>query len=345
MEKYLIDQLQTIKTALKSLDQVHGEKILFVIDKTNKLVGTLTDGDIRRGLIREISLEDPVSKCMNKGFRFLKQDEFTLSRLDELRDQLLALIPVVDEQFQIVRLINIAEKKSLLPIDAVIMAGGKGKRLKHLTKDIPKPLLKVGGKSIIEHNIKRLADYGIENLIITINHFGQQIIDHLGDGKQYDLSITYSEESKPLGTIGVVGSIEDFQHQHVLIVNSDLLTTINYEEFYRVFVDKDADMLIASIPYKVDIPYGVLEEKDGQVIGLKEKPSYTYYSNAGIYLIKRDCISLIPKNEMYNANDLMEALIKKKKKVVAYQLLDYWLDIGKIEDYKKAQRDIKYLEL
>jgi NDP-sugar pyrophosphorylase family protein len=221
------------------------------------------------------------------------------------------------------------------------MAGGKGQRLLPMTENIPKPLLKVGGKPILEHNFDRLVTYGINDFWISVNYLGEQIESYFGNGSSKNVNISYVKESESLGTVGAVSLINDFKHEYVLIANSDLLTNIDYEHFFLDFLSQDADMAVVTIPYQVNIPYAVLETNEGRVLNFKEKPTFTYYSNGGVYLFKRQIIDLIPKNSFFNATDLMEKLIKENYKVISIPFAGYWLDIGKHDDFEKAQNDIK----
>ena len=234
--------------------------------------------------------------------------------------------------------------RSYLPIDAIIMAGGKGTRLMPLTKEVPKPLLKVGNLPIMEHNLNRLALYGIDDFWISVNYLGEQIEAYFSNGHAKNLSINYLWETKPLGTIGAAAQIDSFNHEYVLLTNSDILTNLDYEHFFLDFIRQKADMSVVTIPYKVDIPYAVLETSNGHILNLKEKPTYTYYSNGGIYLLKRSVFDYIPKNTFFNATDLMEKLIGENGKVISYPMSGYWLDIGKHEDFEKAQRDITQIK-
>jgi len=224
------------------------------------------------------------------------------------------------------------------------MAGGLGQRLKPLTDQTPKPLLKVGDKAIMEHNLDRLTMFGINDFWVSVNYLGDQIVQYFGNGKEKNISIEYVWEKEPLGTIGAVANIEDFQHDYILITNSDLLTNIDYEQFFLEFIKQDADLIVLTIPYQVSIPYAVLETKEGIVKSFKEKPIYTYYSNGGIYLMKKEMLDYIPKNKFYNATDLMEIIIKKKHKIISFPFSGYWLDVGKHEDFEKAQIDIKNIK-
>jgi NDP-sugar pyrophosphorylase family protein len=175
-------------------------------------------------------------------------------------------------------------------------------------------------------------------------YLGQQLVDYFQDGSEKALRINYVWEENALGTAGALALVEGFIHDHVLMMNSDLLTNIDFEDLYLFFEEQQADFALACIPYQVNVPYAVMETQDKKVIGFKEKPTYTHYSNAGIYLMKKEVIDLIPKNQAFNATDLMEQLIQEGKKVVAYPLVGYWLDIGKHEDFNKAQIDIKNIK-
>ena len=179
---------------------------------------------------------------------------------------------------------------------------------------------------------------------ISINYLGEQIIQHFGNGGNKNISIKYVTEKEKLGTIGSVSLVEKFYHNDILVMNSDLLTNIDLEEFYRKFVKKDAAMSVACIPYTVNIPYAIVETDAESVLSLKEKPNLTFHSNAGIYLIKKEFLNLIPKNSFFNATDMIESIIAHNKKVTYYSVLGYWLDIGKMDDFKKAQEDFKHIK-
>lgn len=340
--QYLIPSKESIKSALNRLNSVDA-LTLFVVDEVGTLVGSLTDGDIRRALVNDYSIDDTIDKIMFKDFSYLVHGQFTIDQVLEIKKNKLSLIPLVDNKRAVKRLINFQTAKSLLPVEAVIMAGGEGRRLRPYTESIPKPLLKVNDKPIIEYNIDRLADYGIQKIHISIKYLGHLIEEYFKDGDSKNIFISYVTENNPLGTIGAVTLIEKFEEEYIIIMNSDLLTNIDFEDLFIQFINADADMIIATVPYKVDIPYAVLETKGNKVISFKEKPTYTYYSNAGIYLLKKEAIQHIPRNTFFNATDLMEKLVKEGKKVLSYPLLSYWLDIGKHDDFHKAQEDVKHI--
>jgi len=337
---HIIKSGTSIRNALTVLDRLAKDAICFIVNEQEKLIGSLTDGDVRRGLIKGAELDQVVDDIIQPNPKFIYKDEQDIEKVIEYRENNFKVIPILDKDDRVVNVVNFGMLKSYLPIDVVVMAGGKGTRLRPLTEKTPKPLLKVGEKPILEHNINRLAMFGMDDFWITVNYLGDQIEEFFGNGKQKNLNINYVWEDIPLGTIGAVSNIKCFSHETILVTNSDILTNLDYESFYVRFKEENADLAVATIPYKVEIPYAVLGTKNGVIESFKEKPSYTYYSNGGIYLMKRQVIKLIPKNTFFDATDLMQILISKGKKVVSYPLSGYWLDIGKPEDFKKAQEDI-----
>jgi dTDP-glucose pyrophosphorylase len=343
-KKHLILAGSTIKQAIGVLNELSQDAIIFVVDKNEKLIGSLTDGDVRRGLLNNFTLDTLIDNIIQPNPRYVRKGEYDIKKIIEYREEDYKVIPVLNENDIIVNVINFRLIKSYLPLDAVIMAGGRGQRMQPLTDLIPKPLLKVGDKPIMEHNLDRLSLFGIDDFWVSVKYLGEQIESYFGAGKQKNISIEYVWENEPLGTIGAVSQIENFKHDYVLVTNSDLLTNIDYEQFFLEFIKEEADLAVLTIPYQVSIPYAVLETNDGQVKSFKEKPTYTYYSNGGIYLMKREMLHFIPKGKFYNATDLMEDLIQKNHKVISFPFSGYWLDVGKHEDFEKAQTDINNIK-
>lgn len=339
-QDHLLSSGTIIREALKRLDKLSLDAVLFVVNDQKQLVGSLTDGDVRRGLIKGVTTEQPVDDVIETKPHFIRKGEQDLKKVIKYREKNYRIIPVLDKNNRIVNIINFRFLKSYLPVDVVIMAGGKGTRLRPLTDEVPKPLLKVGDKPVLEHNLNRLYLYGMDDFWISVNYLGDQIEKFFGDGNHNNVNIEYVREDEPQGTIGAVSKIRNFKHDYILITNSDILTNLDYENLFLQFLNEDADMAVVTIPYKVDIPYAVLETTNGHVMSLKEKPTFTYYSNGGIYLMKRKVTELIPKESFFDATDLMEKLIKSGKKVISHPFTGYWLDIGNEEDLKKAQKDI-----
>jgi len=341
--KHLIQKDENVKEALSKLNMLALDAILFVVDNEGHLIGSLTDGDIRRGFIKGLTFESVITDFIQPNPIFIYKVNYSLEDIEAYNRRNIKIIPIVDENRRVVDILNLRIKASLLPLDAVIMAGGRGERLMPLTKDCPKPLLQVGDKPIIEHNIDRLLNYGIKKITISIRYLGKQIREYF-DSANKDALIEFVEETEPLGTFGSIGLIKEFTSEHVLLMNSDLLTNIDFADFYKSYIESGADFMVASIPYRVKIPYAVLEIEDGNVISFNEKPTYSYYSNGGIYLFKRAMLDYLEKDVFFDATDFMELLIQKQRRIAHYAILGYWLDIGKHEDFEKAQRDVKHIK-
>ena len=346
IKNYTIASQATIKDALRKINDFSDGQalVLFVINDKNQVVGSLTDGDIRRGLLIDFSTSDTVDQVMNKKFHFLKSN-YSVGEVKKLKEEDLKIVPIIDDINRILNIVNFKYLRSILPIDAVIMAGGKGTRLHPYTKDIPKPLLELNKKPIIAHNIDRLISYGVKNFYVSVNHMKEQIIEFLDKYyKNHDISIKYIIEDQPLGTMGSVGLIKDYHNDDLLVINADILTNIDFEDFYTTYKDHSDDMSIAAFNVRINIPYAVLQTTDKVINSFIEKPTYIYHSNAGIYLFKKKFINLIKKDKQYDAIDLMNSLINDGKKVTHFPIRGYWLDIGNLENYKKAQDDIRYVK-
>jgi dTDP-glucose pyrophosphorylase len=344
--EHIINQNEIARQALRILDQLPDSvsRTLFVVDDENQIVGSLTDGDIRRGLLNDAEISQAIKFFMNTNFKCLHDNKDNVELIKSYRKADINLVPLLDENSTIIQIINLRKTRTLLPMSALIMAGGKGERLRPFTNTTPKPMLRVGDRPILEHNIDRLISYGISEIFISVKYLKEQIIEHFGDGRAKGVNIYYIEEDEPLGTLGALSMINNLAHEDLLVMNSDLLTNIDFEDFYNFYKEENADMVVASIPYVVSIPYAVLETENHLVSSFTEKPSYTYYSNGGIYLLRAALKSLLAKGTFFNATDLMDLIIKDKDLSLAhYPLLGYWLDIGKHHDYIKAQEDIKHI--
>lgn len=336
LRKYVITTATTVLEALKAMDGTsHDSQTLFVVDENERMVGTLTDGDIRRGLIAGVTLSASVSEIMHANFKFVREGQNDAQLLKEFRNRQIFFIPVLDANGHILKVCNLIKYRNFLPVDAVLMAGGKGERLRPLTEKTPKPLLPVGGKAIIDHNIDRLISYGIKHINVTVNYLGEQLEEHFSEPRG-DVQVLTVREPKFLGTIGSIKYVKKFYNDTVLVMNSDLFTNINYEDFYLHFKEHDADMSVAAVPYDVDIPLGILNLDGRNITGLSEKPHFGYYANAGIYLIKKTALELIPEDAMFHSTDLVEVLIAAGKKVIRFPIGGIWIDIGTPQEYRRA---------
>lgn len=346
IQKHCLDKSSTVREALVRLDKLASDAILFITDEKLTLIGSLTDGDLRRGFIRGYDFDTPILSFIQSNPLYIIEGEDAVLKLEDYKEKNIKIVPIIDENRTIKDIINFREISTIIPVDAVLMAGGEGKRLRPLTENTPKPLLKVGDKPIIEYNIDRLIKVGVKNINISINYLGDQLVAYFKDGTDRNINIQYVREDKPLGTIGSILLVDKFEHDDIIVMNSDLLTNIDFAAFYNLYKASDADMAVAATSYHVDIPYAVLEVKgENNVESLKEKPRYTYYSNAGIYLIKKSLLKMIPQDTFYDITDLMDKVLEMNLKLITYPINGYWLDIGKHEDFAKAQEDIKHIKL
>ena len=343
MKNHFISQDITLLEALSRINSVAPEPlVLFVLDADQRMVGTLTDGDSRRALIAGASVNDKVEKIMHCNFNYMKVEDIdNVKEIKRQKELKMKLVPILDEGMHIVDIINLENYKTRLPIDAVLMAGGKGERLRPLTDKTPKPLLKMNDKPIIDYIVEHISSFGIKNISVTVNYLKEQIIDHFAQSK-YGVQVKCFSEPEFLGTIGSIVYVEDLKSDTILLMNSDAITDLNLEDFFLHFKEHNADMSIAAIPYTISVPYGILDLNGRNVTGVMEKPTYNYYANTGIYLIKRDLLKLIPHGVFFNATDFMELLVKNNYRVVRFPLNGTWIDIGNPQEYQKAKEMIKH---
>jgi dTDP-glucose pyrophosphorylase len=330
---------EPISLALEKLNLPYHLRTVFVLNSDNQVMGTITDGDIRRGLLNGIDFNQNVENFAFKNFKFIEAGQVSIEQLRAWREKQIFILPLLNDKKELIDILNFNQLKSYLPLTAVIMAGGFGNRLRPLTISTPKPMLKVGDLPILEINIRRLISFGIKDIVICVNYLKEQIKDHFGDGSALNCNINYIEENEPLGTIGALSLIPNIQSKHVLLFNADLLSNIDYEEFYFRHLNGNAALSIATIPHKITLPYAVLENEGNQITSIAEKPTYTYFANAGFYLFESNLIATIPQNTFYNATDFADQLIASKKSVISFPIHGYWNDIGSIEDYQKSNED------
>ncbi|MGM9804089.1 MAG: sugar phosphate nucleotidyltransferase, partial [Muribaculaceae bacterium] len=306
-----------------------------------QITGTLTDGDIRRSLIAGHQLSDEVRHVMHHPCVAFRGPEVKVTDVKELRSKRITLVPHINEQGKIVNIYNLNQLRSLLPIDAVLMAGGKGERLRPLTLDTPKPLLKIGDRCIIDYNVAALARNGVNHITVTTNYLAEKIEEHFAQPVA-GVQVQCVKEPYRMGTIGSLTLIKEFHNNTILLMNSDLLTSICFEDFYLAHINDDADMTVASVPYMVSVPYGIFVLQGNQVLDVEEKPTYNYYANAGIYLIKRKWLDIIPRGEYFDATHFMDAMIKQGGRVTHFPIEGTWIDIGSPNDYRHAQELMKH---
>jgi dTDP-glucose pyrophosphorylase len=339
-QQTLISPKATIRDALLNVDAI-GSQIALVVDDKRRLLGTLTDGDIRRGLIKGLALSDPVERCM--------YSTPTTVRLGEPRDAILALmrrtglhhVPILDAARVVVGLETRNDYFVSPNRDTwvVLMAGGRGARLRELTETTPKPMLNVGGRPVLETQIRTFLDQGFKKFFIAVNYRADSIEAHFGDGRSFGAEIQYLRETKPLGTAGALTLLPDRGAEPLIVANGDVLTTVNYVDLLAAHNAAAAAGTMAVREYELQIPYGVIVEQEGIVTQLHEKPMRKELVSAGIYVLSAQAIERIPRDTQFDMPRVFEGLIGAGLKVSAYRLQGYWIDIGRIADLEQANVD------
>lgn len=345
--KLLIASKATIREAMRCIDE-NSEGIAIVVGKDNCLIGTITDGDIRRAILAGINLDLSVKKILER--RTAPHPTPLTAPTGTSREKILAMmnryairhIPIVDSKGRLTDVSMLSEliHEPAVPVTALVMAGGYGKRLRPFTHKTPKPMLSVGSEPILKLILNQLRRNGIRQVNISTHYKSGQIARHFGDGKNLGVNIQYLKEEEPLGTAGSLRLIKK-QAQPILVINGDILTRVNFKAMIEFHRQNKADMTIAVQKYDVKIAYGVVEVDNVRVKKITEKPVQSYFVNAGIYLIEPRVLKMAPKRKKFDMPELIEKLLAKNYKIVSFPVREYWLDIGTPEDYKKAQIDVR----
>ena len=339
-KKYTVDLNESLINAMKSINQ-GGVGMAIVIDSSEKLKGTLTDGDIRRGLLRGESVSSKVQKVMNPNPLVIKNENERDSVVLEALEKSIKYLPIIGEEGKILDIVE-ADKhqKRDLENPVIIMAGGSGSRLGNLTKNCPKPMLKIENKPILEIIITNLKNYGFKNFYLSVNYLSNVIESYFKDGSSFGVNIQYIREEKKLGTAGPLSIFKKEFYRSlspVLVVNGDLLTKINFSNFLK-FHDENSSIATMCIKnYEIQIPYGVIKVDQGNVVGVDEKPVRSFYVNAGAYIFSPEAFDYIPYNTYFDMNEFFNLFIQKNKKTSTYPVSEFWIDIGHQNDLKKAQ--------
>jgi len=341
-DKVKVSPSCTLQEVLKIID-TGAIKIAIVVDKNNKLLGTITDGDIRRAILDGKSLEDSIEDIYCKKPIIVSINESKESIIKICTSKKIYQIPVVDNEGKVVDIVLLDEllKSKSYPNKVILMVGGLGTRLRPLTETIPKPMLHIGGKPILQTIVEQFANYGFRNIIMCVNYKYDVIQNYFGDGSRFGVSIEYVLENKRMGTAGALSLLKKKPIEPFFVMNGDLLTDVNFENMLEFHLKNNAVASMCVREYDLQVPYGIVNVKDGEIKSIEEKPIYKFFVNAGIYILNPECIDYIPKNEFYDMPMLIEKLIKIHKKIIPFPIREYWLDIGRIEEYKKAQIEYK----
>lgn len=330
----------TILEAIKALDRT-AMKIVLVVDAGGRLKGTITDGDVRRGILRSIALTESVTRIMNGAPLTARTDQSSESLLELMKARQLYQIPVLDTEGRLVRLEILDEllKGQKRDNPVVLMAGGKGTRLYPLTESCPKPLLKVGEKPILERILEDFVTQGFHEFFISVNYKAEMIKDYFEDGSKWGVNIRYLHEQQELGTAGALSLLPVRPTVPLILMNGDLLTEINFHRLLEFHQENSSDATMCIRQYEFQVPYGVVDVEDHALKGLDEKPVHRFFVNAGIYTLEPWILDRIPKNKRCDITDLFRGLLKDKHRTSVFPIREYWRDIGQLDDFEQANRD------
>jgi dTDP-glucose pyrophosphorylase len=342
--KLLIKRQSTILEALRIIDQ-GTVQIALVVDDNNVLQGTLTDGDVRRGILRGVSLNDSVDVVMHAQPTVATEYESEEIIYAKIKKNGLKHIPVVNKAGQVTRLFLLNELVNRDRKDnwVVLMAGGLGTRLGMLTKDCPKPLLKVGSKPILEIIVENFISSGFYRFVISVNYRAEMIMEYFGDGSRWGIEIVYVKERKRLGTAGALSLLPFRPEKPFIVMNADLLTKVNFTQLLDFHLDTEAKATMCVREYEFQVPYGVVSVNKHQLQSIEEKPTQRFFISGGIYILNPELIDWIPQDSYYDMPTLFERLIAKDETSSAFPIREYWLDIGRMDDFNRANNE--YFEM
>jgi dTDP-glucose pyrophosphorylase len=343
-KKTLFSPSLPLRNAVQILDKA-GVQIALGVDAEGKLLGTLTDGDVRRALLRNISLDSPAHQAMNERFTFGRAGQPASEHLRIMREAQIRHLPLVDEHGKACGLALLSEIGAGTVRDnwVVLFAGGIGKRLGALTQDRPKPLIAFGEQPLLEIIVNNLKTAGFRNLFLAVHYKAEMIKDHFGDGSRWGMEIQYIEEKSPLGTAGALGHLPTRPQLPLIAMNSDLLTRVNFERLLEYHESTGSPATMCVRAYETQIPYGVVNIEKERFVSIQEKPRLKFFTNAGIYVLNAEVTALVPPHTYMDMTELFEKICKSGERPSVFPIEEYWQDIGQPDDLLRAQQD--YLAL
>jgi len=330
----------TMKQVITAMEEVRA-KIVIVVNDDNRLLGTVTDGDVRRAILKGAGFDDPVTKIMNSSPRVAGQGDDRATLVDLMRRNICRHIPILDQEGRIVGLESLDEIVEYSQSDSlvVLMAGGLGSRLMPLTENIPKPMLKVGGKPILQVILESFRSQGFSNFVVSLNYLGHLIKDHFGDGTKWGVNIEYVEEEKQLGTAGALSLLKNKIDTPLIVMNGDILTKVDFRQLIQFHEEHKAQATMCVREYHVEVPFGVIENDGHRIRSLQEKPRHRFLVNAGIYVIEPDVLGHVPENEHLDMPSLISSLVDRGQHACLFPMREYWLDVGRMDDFDRAQSE------
>lgn len=340
IKKNLIQEDSKIIEAMKIID-INSAKIAFVINKKNKLLGTVTDGDIRRSFLKGFNKNSSISEIMNKKYHYVNEKQSIDEAICEMKKKSIKCIPILNDNLEIKDfvLLNNFSNKKYLKNPVMIMAGGLGKRLGPITKSCPKPMVKIGEKPMLEILLEKYINIGCSEFYISVNYLKEKIINYFSDGSKWGITINYLIENEPLGTAGSLKLLPNTISLPIIVTNADVITDFNTEKMLSFHKKNNANATIGAIEYQTQIPFGVLNHKGIELVGFEEKPTISHLINAGIYIINPELIQIIQKNQYYDMPDLLKKNKRQGKKIIIYPIYESWIDVGRPETLKQANSD------
>lgn len=332
-----------VKEAILAI-QNSGFQIALVSDGDGRLLGTVTDGDVRRGLLKGFSMEHPAIEIANRDPKFASMALPEQDLLAILNTHLLRQLPLVGADGRLSGIAHIDTLKNSKPQPknpVVLMAGGFGKRLRPLTSNTPKPLLSVGDKPLLEAILDSFIQHGFRSYYISVNYLAESIVAHFGDGSRWGIDIKYLREEEPLGTAGALRLLPERPELPVIVMNGDLITRVNFNDLLRFHEETGAVGTMCVREYDMEVPFGVVDLKDNRIRKIDEKPVHRFFVNAGIYVISPEVFDLIPENGRFDMTGLFMEIIGKDMCTTAFPIHEYWLDVGRLDDFERAQADIR----
>jgi dTDP-glucose pyrophosphorylase len=333
----LIPPSASILRAIETIDK-GALQIALITDEDGRLLGTVTDGDVRRGILRGVGLDNPVSEIMNTNPITASSQDTQETILATMKMRRLQQIPIIDREGYVIGMQVLADILRAGQRDnwVVLMAGGLGTRLAPLTADCPKPLLKVGSKPLLETIMQNFIEYGFHKFYLSVNYKAEMIRDYFGDGSRFGVEIRYVHEEKRMGTAGALSLLPEKPAETFFVMNGDLLTKVNFQQLLDFHLEHGAKGTMCVREYDFQIPYGVVKTDKHRLLGIVEKPVEHFFVNAGIYVLEPECIDLVPKNEFFDMPSLFDKLIAEGSETSVFPIREYWMDIGQMADYERA---------
>lgn len=339
-KKILLYPNSSIKEALEIIES-GAMRIALVVDETEILLGTITDGDIRRGLLNNLSLNNSVKDIINKNPITCNINDSKETILNLAIQKKLYQIPIIDNNGKLIGIEEVDEliKPNSKKNKVVLMVGGLGTRLRPLTETTPKPMLKVGNKPILETIIENFKKYGFIDIILSVSYKASIIKEYFGNGSKFGVNIEYVYEEKRMGTAGALSLIKNKLNEPFFVMNGDLLTNINFENMMNYHINNKSMATMGVREYDFQVPYGVVNVDGINIKNIEEKPVHNFFVSGGIYILNKEILKFIPDNEFYDMPTLFENIIEKDLKSISFPIREYWLDIGRIEEYEKANNE------